>query len=284
MFDTQGQSLPEEPSVLKRLLLSTCERAGIFPSRKTPEAKLRKLLRAMRPVSPSMPLVRLGPEGDGGYLVPDDLADIPACYSPGVSGIAGFERDCASRGMEVFLADASVDGPPEQNERFHFLPRYIGAFSSDSFVSLDDWVSSTHVPSGKDLLLQMDIEAYEYEVLLAMSMPLQRRFRIIVVEFHNLHYLWDSAFFRVSSRAISKLLLTHACVHNHPNNVRPPVRYGSCEIPPMLEMTFLRRDRVGKHEFATAFPHPLDRDATSQPSVVLPACFYEFDESETDDG
>jgi hypothetical protein len=110
---------------------------------------------------PPVPLIRLGPDGDGGYLVPDDLAGINECFSPGVSGIAGFEEHCASRGMDVFLADASVDGPPVQHARFHFTPRYIGAFSGEHFLSLDDWVSSTAVPSGNDLLLQMDIEGYE---------------------------------------------------------------------------------------------------------------------------
>jgi len=271
-------------SLLKDLFVQACGGCGIFPSRKSPEAELGKCLQAMRPLVPPVPLIRLGPEGDGGYLVPDDLAGIKECFSPGVSGISGFEEDCASRGMDVFLADASVDGPPVQHSRFHFTPRYIGAFSGDQFLSLDDWVSSTAVPTGNDLLLQMDIEGYEYESLLALSMDLQRRFRIVVVEFHNLHYLLDSAFFRIASRAFDKLLVTHACVHIHPNNVRPPVRLGRHAIPPMLEMTFLRRDRMGPIAFATEFPHPLDRDTTSQPPVILPSCFYEFSDSSEKNG
>jgi len=271
-------------SALKNTVLRVCTRCGIFPSRLTPEAELAAFLRSTWPVVPPLPLVRMGPDGDGGYLVPDDLAGIDACFSPGVSGIAGFEMECAKRGMDVYLADASVEAPPERHSRFHFTPRYIGAFSDERFLSLDDWVSATSASTGGDLLLQMDIEGYEYETLLALSMDLQRRFRIVVVEFHNLHYLLDSAFFRVAYRAISKLLVTHACVHIHPNNLRPPVRVGRHVIPPMLEMTFARRDRMGSVVFVSEFPHPLDRDTTNQPHVVLPTCWHWNRESSPENG
>ena len=130
----------------------------------------------------------------------------------------------------------------------------------------------------------MDIEGYEYEALLAMSMSLQSPFRITVVELHDLHYLFDSAFFRFASRAIEKLLVTHACVHIHPKNLRRPITIGRFAIPPMLEMTFLRRDRLGVAVPATVFPHPLDRDTTSRSPVILPSCFYEFRESSEENG
>ena len=63
---------------------------------------------------------RLGPDGDGGYLVPDDLAGIEYTFSPGVSTESGFEAALAARGQRVFLADYSVDGPAEANANFAF--------------------------------------------------------------------------------------------------------------------------------------------------------------------
>ena len=56
-------------------------------------------------------LVRIGPTDDGGYLLPDVLDGIEACFSPGVGTCSDFELACAERGMQVFLADATVDGP-----------------------------------------------------------------------------------------------------------------------------------------------------------------------------
>lgn len=66
---------------------------------------LMGLIRSLAPVIPPQGLIRLGPASDGGYLVPDDLAGIRACFSPGVSKVSDFEFDCANRGMQVFLAD-----------------------------------------------------------------------------------------------------------------------------------------------------------------------------------
>jgi hypothetical protein len=41
---------------------------------------------------------------------------------------------------------------------------------------------------------------------------------------------------------------------------------------------------MGPIAFATEFPHPLDRDTTSRPPVILPSCFYEFRKSAEKNG
>lgn len=35
-----------------------------------------------------VPLIRLGGNSGGGYIIPDDLENISACFSPGVSDIS----------------------------------------------------------------------------------------------------------------------------------------------------------------------------------------------------
>jgi hypothetical protein len=76
-----------------------------YPTALTDKNSLESLLHKLYPMSTDKELIRLGPEGDGGYLVPDDLAEIEACFSPGVSVISGFEKACADLGIKVFLAD-----------------------------------------------------------------------------------------------------------------------------------------------------------------------------------
>ncbi len=244
-----------------------------YPTDLTEKSALEGLIRRLAPQETAKELIRMGPAGDGGYLVPNDLEGIDACFSPGVSTISGFELDCAERGMEVFLADKSVEKPAEEHERFHFVRKYIGAFSNDDFVTLDEWVSAALPGSRGDLLLQMDIEGYEYETLLSLSAPLQQRFRIIIVEFHFMEQLWNRPFFRIASRAFEKLLQTHTCVHIHPNNCRPALKKAGLEIPQMAEFTFLRNDRVIDPRPARIFPHPLDGDNTDDPPLPLPACW-----------
>jgi hypothetical protein len=206
--------------------------------------------------------------------VPDDLAGITACFSPGVSSVSGFERECAERGMRVFLADKSVDGPAEAHPLFHFTKKFIGATSDEDFMTMDSWVAASDVGRDSDLLLQIDIEGYEYEAFLSMSDALMRRFRIIVGEFHLLDQLWGLQFFKLAGRAFDKILQTHACVHIHPNNFCGSVRKDGLEIPLVMEFTFLRRDRIRHSSYQRAFPHRLDVDNTTRPTLVLPRGWY----------
>lgn len=245
-----------------------------FPTRQTRRDAIEGLLTKLRPLTSGHALIRLGPERDGGYVIPDDLAGIEACFSPGVSGISGFERDCAERGMKVFLADKSVDGPACRHELFTFTKKFVGATTDDDFMTLDDWVTTSLPEDTSDLLLQIDVEGCEYEVFLSTSDALLRRFRIIVVEFHFLDHLWSEPFFRIASRAFDKLLQTHACVHIHPNNGGGVLRMGGLAIPPVMEFTFHRRDRLANPVPRSDFPCPLDRDNTPLATVPLPACWY----------
>ena len=141
-------------------------------------------------------------------------------------------------------------------------------------MTLDHWVTSSLDECSSDLMLQIDVEGAEYETFLSTSDQLMSRWRIIVAEFHFLHHLWSEPFFRVGSRVFDKILQTHRCVHIHPNNCCGSVSKGAIEIPRVMEFTFQRRDRLHNAKPVRAFPHPLDGDNTSNPSLPLPACWY----------
>lgn len=259
---------------MRYLANKLCALTGIYPTKMTKDDDLKSLLRRLRPVLPGKDLIRLGPNGDGGYLVPDDLEGIAACFSPGVDYVSGFEKDCARRGMLVYMADNSVEGPAEDHELFHFTKKYIGVTTNNNFITLDDWVATSLPGSQDDLMLQIDIEGSEYEVFLGVSDELLQRFRIIVAEVHSLKNLWSEPFFKIVSRSFEKLLQTHTCVHNHPNNISNSKKIGDIEIPKTLEMTFLRNDRIVSSSFADTFPHPLDFDNSDKPPLHLPKCWY----------
>ena len=243
----------------------------------TEKKQLELLLNKLHPVSCNKGLIRLGPKSDGGYLIPNDLEEIEGCFSPGVGFISLFEKDCANRGMKVFLADKSVDKPKQFHEHFVFTKKHIGIMNNDSFMTIDDWVESSLPGSKMDLLLQMDIEGSEYEVLLSTSSDILQRFRIIVIEFHSLNELCRKSFFTLASRVFEKLLQTHTCVHNHPNNYSDLIKFKGLEIPATMELTFLRNDRISNPSFAKIFPHSLDADnAGNYPSLPLPKCWYNW--------
>lgn len=264
-------------SLIKQGAVSALATAGVFPTIATPNAAVRSLMHSLHPRRSSAGLIRVGPAGDGGYLVPDDLEGIAACYSPGVGDIVGFERDCAARGMLVFMADGSVDSPIMGDPVYSFIRKFIGAINTHDSSTMNHWVESTMPESRSDLLLQIDIEGSEYETFLQMSDVLLRRFRIIAAEFHTLDQLWSKPFFGIASRAFRKILQSHACVHIHPNNCTVPVNREGLSIPPVMEFTFLRLDRLAGDEHAREFPHPLDAANDDGVDLALPPCWYRQD-------
>lgn len=242
--------------------------------------RLVELLDRLHPVIPEQGLRRIGPAGDGGYLLPDDLDGIAACFSPGVGALSGFEIDCVELGMRAHLADASVASPQFADERLDFIPKFIRALPDPESITLDEWVATAEPNRADDLLLQMDIEGDEWAVFASTSPSLLRRFRVIVAEFHGLQGLHNSDGFTLQALVFEKLLESHTCVHIHPNNFRQVSRSRGIAIPPTAEFTFLRNDRIDRTraKFATRFPHPLDADnVANRPSVPLPSSMYRSD-------
>jgi len=262
-------------SLMARMAFPVFGKFGLSLTYKTSAEDFKALIAKIRPFKTDKDLIRLGPAADGGYLVPDDLEGIEACFSPGVGPSSGFEEDCSDRGMKVFLADGSVDGPKSSNRNLTFIKKYIGPVTKGNFITMDDWVKDSISRQDSDLLLQMDIEGWEYLSLLSTSNELLRRFRVIVVEFHNLARLWNSDFFRLASSAIDKLTINHDPIHMHINNYGGIEVLNGFEIPRMIEMTFLRKDRIRVKKIQTTLPHPLDVDSdVTKPKKNLPRFWY----------
>ena len=243
---------------IKRSLCSLMRNMGGFVSTTTDRTRLSAFLKQIYPVGTNHALIRMGGEKDGGYLVPDDIDGVSACFSPGVNTVADFELELTKRGIKCYLADASVEAPPVANPLFDFEKKFLGSRTENHFITLGDWVDSKS-PGDGDLILQMDIEGAEYGVLHATSDALLKRFRIIIIEFHDLDHLYDSFSFEFLRLTFERLMESFEVVHVHPNNCEHPVRVGDITVPPVMEVTFLRKDRVTSKTQRSDFPHPLDR-------------------------
>jgi len=263
--------------ILRQLLVL----ANHFPGKTTRKSDLKSLIKSLQIIPIEQELIRVGPQKDGGYLLPDDLDGINYCFSPGVADCSDFEDDLASRSMHIFLADRSVEGPAKLNDQFDFTKKFIASTTSlsDDLITLDQWYKTKLGPPSEDspeAILQMDIEGSEYEVLHSVSNPLLNRYRIIVIEFHKLYQLADRFAFNWMASAINKLLQSHAVVHIHPNNNRKTLSVHGLKIPATLEITFLRRDRLKPATKKMTFPNVLDfKCVSSKPDLTLPRCWYE---------
>lgn len=247
-----------------------------FVSQVTDSSAMEQFFRSVRPVSTNYELTRIGGERDGGYLVPNDLKGIQVCFSPGVSRCAEFELDMARRGIDCFLADYSVDAPPVSHPLIHFEKKFLGQVDDLSHVTLERWVAR-NAPHQRDFVLQMDIEGGEYPVIVETGSETLRKFRILVIEFHAMESLYDKFGFNLINFTFTKLLKDFDVVHIHPNNFAEPIVYGNYAIPPYMEFTFLRKDRISTRRPALTFPHPLDRNnVESNRAIALPKCWFTY--------
>jgi len=260
---------------MKEWVRRTLLERGLFVAHSTHDQEIIALLKAIRPKSTAVPLVRIGNAADGGYLVPDDFENVRYCFSPGVSDNSTFEAELAAKGIESFLADWSVEGPAVESEMFHFEKRYIGARTDQTTMTLKSWVERSVSEDSGDLILQMDIEGSEYDVVFNTPEEVWNRFRIVLIEFHDFNYIFNPLGLRLVSLCFARLLEVFDVVHIHPNNYSGSSKRGRLEIPRMLEFTFLRKDRVGNWDFRSDFPHALDcPNIPESPDLLLPKCWY----------
>lgn len=264
----------------KKAIRQWLRERNISFGKKTKDSEIAEFFERVRPYTTEHELVRIGDDGDGGYLLPDDLDGINACFSPGVSIEVHFELSLAQRGIRSFLADYSVESLPIQNPLFDFDKKFLGMDDDSMFMTLESWIASKATGDTSDLILEMDIEGAEYEVIFDTSHEILNRFRIIIIEFHRLDALLDRYGYKLIDTAFRKLLRNFEIVHIHPNNLSTPTKYKEYLIPSEMEFTFLRKDRISEREHTTTFPHELDsRNMEGSPDLVLPDCWFSSQKS-----
>ncbi len=226
----------------------------------------------------SVNLIRVGEDSDGGYLIPDIRNKVSHCFSPGVDYMASFEESLArSHNIRTFMADASVQGPPLESEHFYFIKKFIGNHSHGDYITLSDWMNSTLKGDEGDLILQMDIEGGEYDVLEFESSELLARFSVMVIEFHHWHLIFDPQFLKRLNSIFNKIYENFSICHVHPNNCCGIHKSDGVEVPPVLEITFIRNDQIESfiNPEPVSLPHKLDRkNVPHHDEIFMPTAWW----------
>jgi len=235
------------------------------PVRASTVAELNSIRDSLWPCSTQHMLIRVGGVGDGGYLLPDDLQGISHLFSPGIANNWSFELEIRRiTGAKVHLIDVcdTDDSCPFPVEK-----GYLGGFSTNEQVGINDWLAS-HLDENDaqdDFLLQMDVEGSEYQILAGLERAYLSRFRVIVVEFHRLDLLASADWLAYVFRPVfERLLEQFTVVHAHPNNTGRSINISGVEFPELLEVTFLRNDRVDSTKPVKSLPNVLDVDNDSK--------------------
>jgi Methyltransferase FkbM domain len=227
-------------------------------------AEVVEVFELLKPKASQIPLIRIGGDLDGSYLVPDDLDGIAACFSPGVNRIKYFEDFLSDRyGIQSHMCDLTCDveklKTPLKPEMQTFVKKWLDVSPGEDSICLEDWLQD-HDSRG-DLLLQMDIEGAEYRNILATSEGTLARFRVIVIEVHGLGKMLEAPILReVIAPFFQKLGRSFTSVHAHPNNCcgEFTVPDTDIRIPNVLELTLIRNDHFVPARGPAALPHPLD--------------------------
>lgn len=227
----------------------------------------------LRPKGSPFRLVRVGPPRDGGYLAPLDLKGIRHCFSPGVDNRKQFEDDLVSRFRTItHMADFSSDESSFQSPLVEgwqtFEKKWLSSKGGPDSITLEEWVSKSMPPEEAatgEFLLQMDIEGSEYDVIPNLDEELLQKFRIILLELHNLDDILEKERYELTvGPLIEKLDRYFTVIHAHPNNCGAlySVPGRNIKIPEVLEITLVRNDRLAglahMKQFQPKLPSPLD--------------------------
>jgi len=247
---------------------------------KTPNFLISRVLDRLQPYDIGFPLLRVGPAGDGGYLLPDiDLSRLQAAFSPGVASECGFERELSERfNVPAIMVDGSVEAPVNLPHDAIFEKVWLGRKTSVNSIGLKDLVVKYVGNDNRKLLLQMDIEGAEYKIIPFVSMKTVKRFEIIVIELHYLHRMsYLVKFLTEFFPTIMKLTSSHQVIHVHANNCCGQVTFGSRSSPEVIEVTLLRRDLFTEIGIKANLPHSLDRDCVPEKASISAAIMWEVE-------
>jgi hypothetical protein len=219
-------------------------------------------LSLLTPFDIDKPKIRIGPRGDGGYVLVDDIGPGQAVLSYGIGTEYRFDQEFAAAGHDVFMFDHTIGMLHPPHPRLHFFQEG-GAGQSwpdQQLYSIADHLHR-HRISAERLIVKMDIEGAEFEVLTAVPDDLLAQFEQIVVEVHSLNDLQDAGYRDGFCRLFRKLNRIFTLFHVHANNVWGPAGVslvGGLPVPHILELSYVRSTTVARRPSATLYPTSLD--------------------------
>ncbi len=212
-------------------------------------------------------LIRVGSNNDGGYLVPNILDKISYCYSLGIGKNVSFENDLHKKGISSFGADGNIDKLPENIKDYNFINKNIGLIDDDKNLRFETMVNS-NTPDDNSLIAQIDIEGGEYSVLVDTPFNILEKFKIIIIEFHNLNKISDKIIYNFYFQSLQKILQKFNICHMHINNAEQPIKIKNIYIPPLIEITFLRKDFYDGDLQQVVIPNNLDEKNVKKNSEI----------------
>lgn len=232
------------------------------------------ILELMSYLTPQLPVgtdkIRLGRDGDGGYVVLDDFTSVSAALSCGIGNDCSWDTAIAERNIDVHQYDHTVDGPPVSHARFRFYKKKIAGVLTDQSETLGSAIKKLPPPDGGRIILKIDVEGSEWEVLDAATSEELARFSQIVGEFHGFTSAIDPVWRETARRVLIKLRSLFNVVHVHANNYGPFNVIANVALPEAFEITFANKEIFDCGENNEVFPTQIDQpNMRGRPDIFL---------------
>lgn len=195
----------------------------------------------LHPKTDGSPLVRIGRDFDGGYIVTEKMVQASSCvFGYGVGGDVSFEADYVQlTSRPAYLFDHTVSQLPtgtSNSDKLVFTCEGVGPRKTGPL----DTVASHLQRFGEgheNVIVKMDIEGSEYEVLENLTPAEWSKIGGLVVEFHGLSRAENR---RCLAALLLKLAPFYFVAHVHGNNCGSVVKLNGVDFPTIIEVTFAK--------------------------------------------
>jgi hypothetical protein len=210
------------------------------------------------------PKLRIGKNGDGGYVINNISTHYDILISGGVSDDISFERDFLNKhpNVKCFAFDGTVSNLPTDDDRITFVKKNLGEFETETTTNLESYFKKYD-----NIFLKLDIEGHEFRLFPAIYKYLHK-VKQIVIEIHSSfdiqkHQAYYQSLNDITHDSMFSLLnninKTHTLVHIHGNNGCGLGSINGIALPYVFECTYIRNDFViDKIQNDIPFPTNLD--------------------------
>ncbi len=240
------------------------------------EIKLGKKYSWLEP-APSKMLTRFGGDGDGGYVLSENvplLSDYLLSFGLGANIDFELQIKKSNPLIAIDVYDHTVQRPNKKTARInlakslfhrnlnhyksymHFYKSYnevflVGGHKKNKVtnfkfneydIDIKDLLAENRSSS---IILKIDIEGDEYRILPSVIKNAQK-FTAIIIEFHNIGVCLEN--FKENVKEISK---SHFIEHVHANNFSDLTSIG---LPDVMEVTFIRKDLYQRGKKVRRYP------------------------------
>lgn len=221
---------------------------------------IKAYLNLLRPLKiPLNKLIRIGGDGDGGYVMYDAL--IVADYmrggggisdakalSLGISNYSPWDLEMAKMGFKVIQYDGSIAKSPDEHHNITFYKKFIGLSDDEIYVTLETAIRQNEFKIDENNIMQCDIEGSEYEMLENADMEnLSKYFTQVIFEFHGLNPE-ESQEVQRRTKIMQKLNQYYVPIHIHFNNHGKIFYSKNLFFSTTIEVSYLRIDRAEQYK------------------------------------